>query len=134
MKKLLCFIVFSITSLSGIAGESLSLSCLGKTTVQIKKTDGNFEVIETENTSQSFLFKNGVLQKKIGNLKCDWTEEEIICLDFKKLSKDTTMQRTVNINRITGYVQSIQSSHVEDGTVFSITEFFGSCKAEKKKF
>jgi hypothetical protein len=124
-----------MTSLSGIAGENLSLSCEGNTTVQMKKINEDFEVFESPNTSQSFLFKNGILLKKTGNLKCEWTDEEIICLDFgKKLTKKITMQRTININRITSYVQSIESLHGEDGKAVSIQEFYGTCKTEKKKF
>jgi hypothetical protein len=118
-----------------LAGENLSLSCNGNLINQMEKKGGDFEVFEHPNSTQSFFFKNGVLQKEIGNLNCKWSEEEIICLEFgKKFTKDTTITRTVNINRITGEVQSIQSGHKQDGKAFSVLEFTGICKSESKKF
>lgn len=133
--KILYILFLLLPPCIGIAGENLSLSCTGNLINQIEKKDGDVEVFEHPNSTQSFFFKNGVLQKEIGNLKCKWSEEEIICLEFgKKFTKDTTMTRTVNINRITGAVQSIQSGHNQYGKAFSVLEFNGICKSQNKKF
>jgi len=128
MKKITSFIFLLLTSALASAADNLTLSCDSKVYVRRDGADNTFEI----NKKNSYVFKDGYLIKGKLKIKCDWTEEEIKCHNFRDDKPSLTLM--LNVDRITGSYSSSQSWWNSKGDIYSHEELSGVCVAQRIKF
>ena len=140
--KIFSLILFSLFTLLGCSKvENMNLKCDGKLSTRSelipennKDYKQNIEMIFKIKDSQIYQMNHdGYVLLTVGEegMSCKFDNEKIICNKTKDLNSSSKSIRTININRISGVIETqTKTEYFNDGkkTVGGISTYTGNCE------